>query len=132
MSYSLELNEQIVAGNPIQVNAGSFGVSNSLAHTIVSTRSVSYTLNGRTVNNGGNQGSTINVNANLTGKCVSLTHDLRTLSSSLASLTNTPGNNVTIPSSQSGPLNIYVNNVNSNGIAVFNLVGNIVLNNPAV
>ena len=132
-SYSLELNGQIASGNPIQVNAGSFGVGTNPMHTIVASGSVSYTLDGRKVNmNGGNHGSTINVNANLTTKCTTLTNDLRTLFSSLASLADTPGNNVTIPSSSSDPLNIYVNNVNSNGIAVFNLVGNTVLNNPSV
>jgi choice-of-anchor A domain-containing protein len=82
--------------------------------------------------NGGNQGATINVEANLAAKCTSLTNDLRTLSNNLAALSSTSGNNVTIPTSQSGPLNFYVNNVDANGMAVFNLVGNTVLNNPLV
>jgi len=82
--------------------------------------------------NGGNQGATINVDANLTAKCASLTTNLRTVSSNLAALSSTQGNNVTIPTSQAGPLNFYVNNVDVNGIAVFNLVGNTVLNNQLV
>ena len=132
-SYSLELNGQIVSGNGIQVNAGSLGVGTNPAHTIVANGVVGYTLDGRTVNmNGGNQGATINVEANLTAKCTSLTNNLQTLSSNLAALSNTPGNNVTIPTSQSGPLNFYVNNVDVNGMAVFNLNGNTVLNNPLV
>lgn len=131
--YSLELNGQIVSGSPIQVNAGSFGVGSNPVHTIVASGSVSYTLDGRIVNiNGGNQGATISVNANLSAKCTALTNDLRALSSSLAALTNTQGNNVTIPTLQTGPLNFYVNNVDPNGIAVFNLVGNTVLNNVLV
>jgi choice-of-anchor A domain-containing protein len=132
-SYSLELNGQIVSGSPIQVTAGSFAVGTNPTHTIVASGSVSYTLDGRTVNmNGGNQGATINVNGNLTAKCASLTSDLYALSSSLAALSNTQGNNVTIPISQAGPLNFYVNSVDANGLAVFNLVGNTVLNNQLV
>jgi hypothetical protein len=132
-SYSLELNGQIVPGNAIQVNAESFGVGTNPTHTIVANGNVGYTLDGRTVNmNGGNQGATINVEANLTAKCTSLTNDLLTLSSNLAALSNTSGNNITIPTSQSGPLNFYVNNADVNGMAVFNLVGNTVLNNPLV
>ncbi len=132
-SYSLELNGQIASGNPIQVNAGSFGVGTNPTHVIAASGSVSYTLDGRTVNmNGGNQGATINVEANLTAKCASMTNNLRSLSSSLAALSDTQGNNVTIPVSQSGPLNFYVNSVDANGIAVFNLAGNTVLNNVLV
>jgi choice-of-anchor A domain-containing protein len=132
-SYSLELNGQIASGSGIQVNAGSFGVGTNPAHTIVANGVVGYTLDGRTVNmNGGNQGATINVSTNLTAKCTSLTNDLQTLSSNLAALANTPGNNVVVPTSQPGPLNIYVNSVDANGYAVFNLVGNTVLNNQLV
>ncbi len=132
-SYSLELNGQIVSGNGIQVNAESFGVGTNPTHTIVANGNIGYTLDGRTVNmNGGNQGATINVDANLTAKCASLTTNLRTLSSNFAALSSTQGNNVTIPTSQAGPLNFYVNNVDVNGIAVFNLVGNTVLNNQLV
>jgi choice-of-anchor A domain-containing protein len=132
-SYSLELNGQIVSGNPIQITAGSFGVGTNPTHTIVSSGNVGYTLDGRTVNmNGGNQGATINANGNLTTKCAALTTNLRSLSSGLAALSSTQGNNVTIPTSQSGPLNFYVNQVDTNGIAVFNLAGNTVLNNQLV
>lgn len=132
-SYSLEFNGQIVSGNPIQVTAGSFGVGTNPTHTIVSSGNVGYTLDGRTVNmNGGNQGATINANGNITTKCAALTTNLRSLSSGLAALSSTQGNNVTIPTSQSGPLNFYVNQVDTNGIAVFNLAGNTVLNNQLV
>jgi choice-of-anchor A domain-containing protein len=132
-SYSLELNGQFTSGSGIQVNAGSFGVGTNPAHTIVANGNVGYTLDGRTVNmNGGNQGATINVNANLTAKCTSLTNDLQALSNGLAALTSTLGNSIVIPTSQAGPLNIYVNSVDANGMAVFNLVGNTVLNNPLV
>jgi choice-of-anchor A domain-containing protein len=129
----LELNGQFVSGNGIQVTAGSFGVGTNPAHTIVANGVVNYALDGRTVNmNGGNQGATIIVEANLTVKCGSIANDLQTLSGTLAALISTQGNNVTIPISQSGPLNIYVNVVNANGVAVFNLDGNTVLNNVLV
>lgn len=98
--YSMEVNGQIVSGNAINVNAGSFDVSNSLNHTITSSGVVGYTLDGRQVNmNGGNQGSTINVDANLTAKCNSITSGVQALSTYLAAVTTTTGNNVTIPTS---------------------------------
>jgi hypothetical protein len=131
--YTIEVNGQIVSGNPINVNAGSFGVGTNPTHTITASGVVGYTLDGRQVNmNGGNQGATINVDTNLTATCATITTDLQTLSSYLATLTNTTGNNVTIPTSQSGPLNFYVNVVDSNGFAVFSLDGNTVLNNGLV
>ena len=131
--YSLEVNGQIVSGSGIQVNAGSFGVGTNPAHTIVANGNVGYTLDGRTVNmNGGNQGATINTNANLTAKCTSLTNDLQSLSSGLAALASTSGNNIVIPTTQAGPLNFYVNTVDTNGMVVFNIAGNTVLNNQLV
>jgi hypothetical protein len=100
------------------------------SHTIVENGAVSYTLDDRTANmNGDNQGRTSNISANLSVKCTSLISNLRGLSSGLAALPDTRGSNVSIPISQSGPLNICVNNVDVYGLAVFNLVGNTVLNN---
>ena len=132
-NYSLEVNGQIVAGNGIQVNAGSFGVGTNPAHTIVANGVVGYTVDGRSVNmNGGNQGATVNTDANLTAKCAAITSSIQALSVGLAALASTPGNNVSIPASQPGPLNFYVNTVDANGVVVFNLVGNTVLNNNLV
>ncbi len=132
-NYSLEVNGQIVSGNPINVNAGSFGVGTNPTHTIVASGVVGYTLDGRQVNmNGGNQGATINVDTNLTAKCNSITNAIQGLSSYLTTLANTTGNNVTIPTTQSGPLNFYVNAIDANGFAVFSLNGNTVLNNGLV
>jgi len=131
--YSLEVNGQIVSGNPINVDAGSFGVGTNPTHTITANGVVSYILDGRQVSlNGGNDGSTVNVDANLTSLCSSVTGNIQALSSYLATLTNTPGNNVTIPTTQPGPLNFYVNAIDANGFAVFNLAGNTVLNNGQV
>ena len=67
---------------------------------------VNYVCDGRQVNmNGGNQGATINADANLTAKCAAITSDIQTLSTKLAQLANVTGNNVSIPTSQSGALN---------------------------
>jgi choice-of-anchor A domain-containing protein len=82
--------------------------------------------------NGGNQGATLNVDTNLPSTCAAITTGIQTLSTILAQLPNVTGNNVTIPTTQSGPLNFYVNVVDSNGVAVFNLDGNTVLNNGLV
>ncbi len=131
--YTLEVNGQIVSGSPLNVDAGSFGVGTNPSHTITASGVVGYILDGRTVNmNGGNQGATINVDTNLTATCTTIITGVQTLSSYLTTLSNTTGNNVSIPTSQSGPLNFYVNTVDANGFAVFNLDGNTVLNNPLV
>jgi choice-of-anchor A domain-containing protein len=131
--YNLEVNGQIVSGNGIQVNAGSFGVGTNPAHTIVANGVVGYTLDGRTVNmNGGNQGATINVDTTLAATCSSITSSLQTLSTTLSQLANTTGNNVSIPTTQAGPLNLYANSVDAHGVSVFSLDGNTVLNNPQV
>ena len=132
-TYTLEVNGQITSGSPLNVNAGSFGVGTSPSHTITVNGVVGYTLDSRTVNvNGGNDGATINIDANLTAKCNSITTGIQTLSSILAQLSNTTGNNVSIPISQAGPLNLYVYAVDQYGVAVFNLDGNTVLNNVLV
>jgi choice-of-anchor A domain-containing protein len=131
--YSLEVNGQIASGSPINVDAGSFGVGTNPSHTITSSGNVGYTVDGRTVNmNGGNQGATVNVDTNLATKCSSITSAVQTLSTYLAALSNTTGNNVSAPTTQPGPLNLYVNAVDSNGLSVFNLNGNTVLSNPLV
>jgi choice-of-anchor A domain-containing protein len=131
--YTLEVNGQVVSGNPLNVNAGSFGVGTNPTHTITSSGVVGYTVDGRQVNmNGGNQGATLNVDSNLTATCTTITTGVQALSSYLATLANTTGNNVSIPTSQASPLNFNVNAVDANGFAVFNLDGNTVLNNPLV
>ena len=82
--------------------------------------------------NDGNDGAKINVEANLTAKCASITSDIQTLSTTLSQLPNTTGNNVSIPASQNDPLIFYVNAVDAYGVSVFNLDGNTVLNNQQV
>jgi choice-of-anchor A domain-containing protein len=131
--YTIEVNGYVNTVNGINVDAGSFGVGTNPIHTITPTGVVNYRLDGQTVNiNGGNQGATLNVDINLAAKCAAITNDIQTLSSILAQLPPVTGNNVTIPTIQSGPLNFYVNAVDSHGVAVFNLDGNTVLNNGQV
>ncbi len=133
LNYTLQLNGNIVQGNPLQVEQGSFGVGTNPSHNINKSSSVQYTIDGRQVNmNDGNDGSTINVDNNLSNNCKSITTSLTQLSESLSQLTDTSTNNVSIPTTQSAPLNFYVNAINSNGISVFNLNGNTVLNNNLV
>ena len=132
-SYSVELNGALSSGNPIQVIAGSFGVSAALSHVFPTMNNMTYSLDSRTVVlQQGNQGSTINVNANLTAQCSAIQAGITSLSNELAALAVTPGNNASVPTSQAGPLNFYVNAIDANGMAVFNLDGNTVLNNPLV
>jgi len=131
--YSLEVNGQIASGNSIQVNAGSFGVGTNPSHNITRNNNVGFTVDGRTFNmNGGNQGATVKVDSNLAAKCSTIQSAVQTLSNYLATLPTTTGNTVSIPTTQSGPLNFYVNAVDYNGVSVFNLNGNTVLNNGQV
>lgn len=82
--------------------------------------------------NGGNGGTTLNVDSNLSTTCQSVTTSLKQLSQSLSQLADTSGNTVTSPTTQAGPLNLYAKGVTANGISVFNLDGNQVLNNGNV
>jgi hypothetical protein len=131
--YSLEVNGQIASGSTINVDAGSFGVGTNPSHTIIRNGNVGFTVDGRAVNiNSGNDGGTLNVDTNLASTCAAITTGIQTLSTILSQLPTTLGNTVSIPTTQSGPLNFYVNAVDSNGVSVFNLDGNTVLNNPLV
>lgn len=134
-NYTLEVNGQIVGGGSLNIIAGSFGVGTNPSHTIVQTSSspVQYTLDGRQVNiEAGNSGATLNVDTNLANTCQSVTTSLQQFSQILSTFSNTSENTVTIPTSQAGPVNLNVNAVNSNGISVFNLNGNQLLNNNLV
>ena len=82
--------------------------------------------------NDGNNGATLNVDKDLSNLCQSISTSITSLSQSLSQLTNTPGNVVSIPTTQSAALNIYINAINNKGISVLNLDGNTVLNNAKV
>ena len=130
---TVELNGSIGSGNTIQVASGSFAMSTSILHSYSMSDHVTYTLDSRSVSlQQGNQGSTININPNLTSTCTRIQNDLRALSNQLTLLSDTPGNNATIPISQAASLYFYVNVIDSNGRAVSNLDGNSVLSNSLV
>lgn len=134
LTYTVQLNGNISRGNPINVHQGSFGVGTNPSHSIVRGGSpVQYTLDGRLINlNGGNNGAKLNFNTHLSITCQSMTSALTALSEAFAKLSNTSGNTVSLPTAYSNALNLYVNTVNHNGISVFNLDGNTVLNNARV
>lgn len=132
-SYSLEINRQFSSGNPVQLIAGSLAIGTNLSHTITVINNMSYTLDGRTVLlQQGNRGSTIHIDLNITNKCTGITNDIQALSYQLTTLTNVSGNNLTIPISVAGPLTFFVNKLDANGMAVFNMDGNTAFNNPLV
>ncbi len=110
-----------------------FGIGTSSLHTITTTNNISYTLDGRRVLiQKGNQGATISIESNLADRCTEISNDIQTLSSELATLLNISGNNISIPISHPALLNFYINKVDANGMAVFNMDGNTALNNPLV
>jgi choice-of-anchor A domain-containing protein len=132
-AFSLEINGATVSGNNINVDAGSVGLGISPANRITKSNPTQYIVDTHIQfnMNQGNGGATVIVDPNLANKCAEITSSIQLLSTSLAQLPPN-NNNVTFPTSQQGPLNLYVNNVDANGIAVFNLSGNTMLNNGNV
>lgn len=121
---SLEIQLGVVSGSPINVNAGSVTTAST---DVQQVSAVQYTLNGRSINV---NGAGIETDSNLPEKCSKVTNDLQSLSQYLSQLP--PNNNVNVPTDQSGPLTFIVDNVNSDGVAVFLLSCNEALNNPKV
>ena len=131
--YSTEINGNFASGGAIHVYAGSLGLGNVSAPVITTVDNVSYTVNGRTVLlQQGSQGARININPNLTAKCAAVATAIQFLSSQLAELPTTAGNNATIPATQYGILTFFVNAMDSKGMAVFNLDANSVFANMYV
>lgn len=131
LTYTLEINGSTTAGNTINVDSGSVALGPYPTNRFVlkSGTNNQYTVDGQiafTLNQG-NQGATIRADATLPSRCADIISSIQYLSKSLSQLP--PNNNVTFPSSQPGPLNFYVNNVDANGIAVFNVSLTSVFNN---
>jgi choice-of-anchor A domain-containing protein len=132
LSTTLEINGSTTAGNNIQVNAGSVTLGPYPSKRYVNTSAIQYTVDSHiSFNlNQGNEGATITLDQNLPTKCAAITSGILLLSETLSQLP--PNNNVTFPSSQPGPLNFNVINVDANGIAVYNLSANLVFGNDKV
>ncbi|CAF1058746.1 unnamed protein product [Didymodactylos carnosus] len=128
----LEVNGALPSGGGSpNVLVGSVSVGASSAHTLRKKGTTQYQIDQLQFNlKGGNQGATAFVDSNLPSKCAAITSSLQTLSNSLFQIT--PNNNATIPADQPGPLNLNINNVDSNSIAIFNLSGPSVLANNYV
>jgi hypothetical protein len=132
-NYSTEINGNFGPGGTINVYAGSLGLGSGSSPTIVNTNNVTFIVNGRTVLiQQGTQGSRININPSLGAKCAAITTDLQLLSSQLAALPSTNGNNATIPTTQAGTLTFFVNVMDASGMAVFNLDVSLVFGNSYV
>ena len=130
-SYGLEIHAHIGAGSVVKVYAGSLAMSNNFSRTISASNNSSYTVDGRSVSiEEGNRGASVKINPNLTSKCIKMENDLQALSNQLTNLLNISGNNISIPTSGSAPLRLYVNRVDADGIAAFFINGNTALNNP--
>ena len=125
---SLEFLSTVASQSYTNVNVGSVI---SASGTVLQQSAVQYTLNGRPFNiNGGNNGSTLQIDSSLAEKCSKVTRDVQGFSQYLSQLT--PNNDVTVPTDQPGPLNFIVNNVYPDGLAIFSLSCNEVLNNQKV
>ena len=99
-----------------------FGPYPSNRYTLKSGTNNQYTIDNRVqfVLNQGNKGANIQIDQTLPTRCADIVAGITYLSKSLSQLT--PNNNVTAPSTQPGPLNLYAVNVDANGIAVFQFI----------
>jgi choice-of-anchor A domain-containing protein len=128
LNPTLEIQYNIRSGSTMNIDVGSL---TSALGTVKQTSTIQYSLNGRLFNiSGGNDGASAYVDSNLHTKCSQVTNDLQSFSQYLSQLT--PNNDVTVPTSQPGLLNFQVNNVNQDGLAIFNLSCNDALNNAQV
>jgi choice-of-anchor A domain-containing protein len=128
LNPSLEIQNNIISGSVLNIDAGSVTVGSG---NVTNTSPVQYKLNGRSFNvNGGNNGASAYIDSTLNAKCSQIIDDLQNFSQYLSQLT--PNNYVTLPGNQTGPLNFIVNNVNQDGLAIFSLACNDVLNNRNV
>ncbi len=134
LTYSLEINGSTIGSNTINLNKGSLALGPYPSNRFKKQNSgnIQYTIDGSTnINiNQGNAGATVQSDPTLPSRCTTMISDIIYLSQSLSQLS--PNNNVTIPSGQPGPLNFNVNNVDVNGIAVFNVSLSAVFNNNNV
>lgn len=133
-AFSLEINKQLTSGSAFQIYAGSFALGTNLTHTIVvKIANTSYRVDNRTVVFGqGNEGATVVLDSNLTDRCITMENNLKILSNQFSMLTNTTGNNISIPVSTSDQLTFFVNTLDTYGRAVFNVDGNTILSNNYV
>ena len=118
----LEINGEIVTGDPIQINQGSLAVSCRPQRNLTNTTEpVKYQVDGREFNiNGAHQGATAFIDKELKEKCINITANILLLSNNLAELSSTPDNSYQGPSMSNGHFNFYVTSVNCRGVAVFN------------
>ena len=132
-NFTLQINGNLVSGNPINMNKGSLGLGTNPSHTISSSSNTQATVDGRLINlNQGNEGANARVDDNLSDTCQSITTSLLALSQRLSQLSNTSGNTIDLPGSQPSGANININAIDGNGISVISLDGNTLLNNNNV
>jgi len=134
LDYSLEINGSTAAGNTTNIISGSvaLGPYPSNRFVLKTNTNNQYRIDNQidfTLNQG-NQGATVQMDPTLPDRCAEIISGIQYLSTSLSQLS--PNNDVTIPSTQPGPLYFNVNSVDVNGIAVFNVSANAVFNNNNV
>ncbi len=134
LNYSLEINGSTTGSNTINLNIGSLALGPYPSNRFKKQNSgnTQYIIDGTTnINlNQGNAGATVQSDQTLPSRCTTMISNIIYLSKSLSQLS--PNNNVTIPSGQPGPLNFNVNNVDVNGLAIFNVSISAVFNNNNV
>ena len=131
--FALQINGNLISGNPINMNKGSLGLGTSPSHTISSSSNTQTAVDGRIINlNQRKKGANARVDHDLSDTCQSITTSLLALSQRLSQLSNTSGNTIDLPGSQPSGANININAIDGNGISVISLDGNTLLNNNNV
>lgn len=132
LTYTLEVNGSTTRGNNINIIGGSVALGPNPLNRVVQDNKIQYTVDGQIKFNvqQGNNGATVKVDTTLPARCAEIGSSIISLSKMLAQLPS--NNNATIPTSQPGPLNFVVKNVDINGVAVFNLPASSVFGNNKV
>ncbi len=134
LTYTLEINGSTINGGTINIDCGSVALgpypSNRYVQTVGNANQYTIDNHITAVLNQAGKGATVQSDPTLPSRCSAIISSIINLSTALSQLPS--NNNVTIPSGQPGPLNFNVNNVDVNGIAIFNVSISAVFNNNNV
>ena len=132
LAYTLEVNGSITSSGSINIDSGSLALGPYPSNRVVKNSNNQYTIDKSVqVNlNQGNQGATAQIDSTLPSRCAAIISSIIYLSNTLSQLS--PNNNATFSASRPGPLQLNVNNVDVNGIAVFNLSGSTIFDSSIV
>ena len=132
LTFSLEINGSTTKSNSMNLDSGSLALGPYPSNRVVKNSNNQYTIDNNiqfNLNQGG-QGATAQIDSTLPSRCAAIISSIIYLSNTLSQLS--PNNNATFSTTRPGPLQLNVNNVDVNGIAVFNLSGSTIFDSSIV